>query len=52
MQKTNRVSHVVPYNLCIHRSEVDTIRQAEMKDIDTTTLSDYVDTCLSKWVVI
>ena len=32
----------------VYRSEVDTIRQAEMKDIDTTTLSDYVDTCLSK----
>lgn len=47
-KKQLEFSHVVPYNLCIHRSEVDTIRQAEMKDIDTTTLSDYVDTCLSK----
>lgn len=40
--------HVIPYNLCIHSSEVDTIRQTEMKDIDTTTLSDYVDECLAK----
>lgn len=40
--------HVIPYNLCIHSSEVDTVRQTEKKDIDTTTLSDYVDLCLEK----
>ena len=47
-KKQIEFSHVIPYNLCIHSSEIDTIRQAEKKDIDTTTLSDYVDLCLDK----
>jgi hypothetical protein len=47
-KKQTDFPHVIPYNLCIHNSEINSIRQAEMKDIDTTTLSDYVDECLAK----
>lgn len=41
-------SHIVPYHLCIHKAINNSIEQIEQKELDTTSLSDYVEKCLSK----
>lgn len=40
--------HVIPYHLCIHKAINNTIEQIEQKELDTTALSDYVETCLAR----
>lgn len=39
---------IIPYNLCVHQSKSDTLEQIEQKDLDTTSLSDYVENCLAR----
>lgn len=46
--KRKDYSDIIPYNLCIHKTSKDNITQIEQKDIDTTSLSDYVENCLAR----
>lgn len=40
--------HIIPYHLCIHKAINDSLEQIEQKELDTTSLSDYVEECLSR----
>lgn len=46
--KKKEFPNVIPYNLCMHKATNDSIIQAEQKELDTTSLSDYVDLCLRR----
>lgn len=50
MNKTVYFKDIIPYKLCIHdrESHIDPIKIIEKKDIDTTTLVDYVIECLKR----
>ncbi|MCD8290172.1 MAG: hypothetical protein LUC91_01565 [Prevotella sp.] len=39
---------VIPYNLCIHRKTNNDNEQAKQKELDTTSLSEYVRECLQR----
>lgn len=41
-------SNNIPYHLCIHKAINDSIEQIEQKELDTTSLSDYVEKCLAR----
>lgn len=47
-KKQKEFDNVIPYNLCVRKSEGDSVKQIEKKDIDTTLLSDYVVNCLER----
>lgn len=50
MDRSIQFKDIIPYKLCIHdrESHVDPIKIIEKKDIDTTTLVDYVLTSLAR----
>jgi len=50
MDKTVHFKDIIPYKLCIHdrESHIDPIKIIEKKDIDTTTLVEYVLDCLKR----
>lgn len=40
--------NIIPYHLCMHRAVNNSIEQIEQKELDTTSLSDYVEKCLAR----
>lgn len=48
VNKRLEYSDIIPYNLCIHKTSNDNLSQIEQKDLDTTSLSDYVEECLAR----
>lgn len=41
-------ANVIPYNLRFHKASSNSLFQIEQKELDTTSLSDYVEKCLAR----
>lgn len=47
-KKQQEFANVIPYNLRFHRATSNSLYQIEQKELDTTSLSDYVEKCLDR----
>ena len=47
-KKQQEFANVIPYNLRIHKATKNSLFQIEQKELDTTSLSDYVEKCLAR----